>query len=464
MDSSPPPTTPTTAGDADAPRATPMADGLYLFISIDLVNSTVFKTREEIWPQVLSYFYRLTRREIGENIERVRVWKYVGDEVLFYLRLERLDDVCAMFEKVAGIAQSITRQLNNVFPVTENVLFVKTTMWSAVCEHLPAKEVRAGDHQRKNLIIQVEGLAWNEVETSIDFVGPDIDIGFRVARFAHKRLITLSADLAALAFHHGAGPVCDHIRIVSYEQLKGVWQDRHYPIVWYYDAAWKEIHNAFLYDDRFDNALVARMYPDPDAQVESPATILQVLTEAGQADSYHRSLAILKEPPTKAVIETIVPIREKCSEVHCVAICFDDKGRILLGKRPATKKVLAGAWEFGCSQLRFGQDFGECLAEAYLGDFGAELGRVWPDPVRTYVVEKGERVIPGLMFVAEVVNPGEIEQAFDRRKHTEIKWFDPGELEGIDPAAYVPDFQDSVRAAVALYRGEEPVLRGPVEP
>ena len=58
----------------------------------------------------------------------------------------------------------------------------------------------------------------------------------------------------------------------------------------------------------------------------------------------------------------------------------------------------------------------------------------------------------------------EIEQAFDRRKHTEIKWFEPGELEGIDPARYVPDFQDSVRAAVALYRGEEPVLRGPVEP
>ena len=75
--------------------------GIYIFISFDLVNSTLFKSRHmKKWPKFISSFYETVMsqfavgrfRESSRNVaddEMQRtggfhLWKLIGDEVLLY--------------------------------------------------------------------------------------------------------------------------------------------------------------------------------------------------------------------------------------------------------------------------------------------------------------------------------------------------------------------------------------------
>jgi len=40
--------------------------------------------------------------------------------------------------------------------------------------------------------------------------------------------------------------------------LKGVWNDRRYPIIWY-EKDWDKVKDTFLYDERFENSIVERV-------------------------------------------------------------------------------------------------------------------------------------------------------------------------------------------------------------
>ncbi len=58
--------------------------------------------------------------------------------------------------------------------------------------------------------------------------------------------------------------------------------------------------------------------------------------------------------------------------------------------------------------------------------------------------------VPGLIFVARVRNPDAVEKSFSPQKHSEGRWFDPKDLDGIDSNDFVPEFALSVRRAVAV--------------
>ena len=59
--------------------------GVYLFFSFDLVNSTQFKaSHPDDWPVVVTRFYELITAELTTRLSSAIVWKFVGDEVLFF--------------------------------------------------------------------------------------------------------------------------------------------------------------------------------------------------------------------------------------------------------------------------------------------------------------------------------------------------------------------------------------------
>src|SRR5450432_1705697 len=70
----------------------------YLFLSYDLVNSTIFKQTDPDWPKKLSEFYRLAERGVIARIPGVVVWKYAGDEVLFWCTASAVADVSRCVE------------------------------------------------------------------------------------------------------------------------------------------------------------------------------------------------------------------------------------------------------------------------------------------------------------------------------------------------------------------------------
>lgn len=65
----------------------------------------------------------------------------------------------------------------------------------------------------------------------LDYLGPEMDAGFRIGKFAHPGLMVVSFELADLL---GQAETRDQVKgaIVGWEVLKGVWREKHYPIIW----------------------------------------------------------------------------------------------------------------------------------------------------------------------------------------------------------------------------------------
>src|SRR4051812_33058781 len=72
----------------------PPLDGAYLFFSFDLVNSTRYKALfPGHWPIVATHFYDMVANEMATRFTSARLWKHIGDEILFYKLVTRTADV-----------------------------------------------------------------------------------------------------------------------------------------------------------------------------------------------------------------------------------------------------------------------------------------------------------------------------------------------------------------------------------
>lgn len=181
--------------------------GIYMFISIDLVNSTIFKTRyTQYWPFVIQAFYKIVTMTLGaENSYRdinsvkyigtkdkfdsdkmktggFKVWKLVGDEVLLYHKIvsvsEILNTVRIMHYITDNIRQLFLTYAKKIFGddtikyeefsrIAKRHLMAKTTIWCADCGaetsvKCPNMFYNASDYMETGGIY-------------LDFLGPDID-------------------------------------------------------------------------------------------------------------------------------------------------------------------------------------------------------------------------------------------------------------------------------------------------
>jgi hypothetical protein len=433
--------------------------GVYFFLSFDLVNSTKFKAQKEnaYWPMVVNQFYEISYKEV-RKVEHARVWKYVGDEVLFYKRLASIADLEQTMANAFRALRGTISSLHGTFPTTRTQLSVKATCWVAPMAYIPPDTLEAaqqkylkegsapgaGEQFPRNIIVQVP--YGSSRSSQLDFLGPDIDAGFRITKFTEKGLLTVSADIAWVIRAAGTGLASERLRVVGYRQLKGVWADRYYPIVWYHDP-WEDLQ--FDYDQRFSNDLIAAVADGPAAHIKE---LERVYAQRGDQDA-KSVLEVLKA--SEANREDVEPRAPAEMEVHCVAVCFNADGHILIAKRPAEKRVAPNAWEFGCSQLRAGLDFLDCIREDYRADFGAQLEFFYDQPFRKYVIDKLGHKVPGVIFVALVTNPEAVLKEFSKEKHSEVRWLDPSKID-VEDASCVPDFRGTVQQAVVLWRAYRP--------
>jgi hypothetical protein len=161
----------------------------------------------------------------------------------------------------------------------------------------------------------------------------------------------------------------------------------------------------------------------------------------------------MKEQPSDESLASEIP-PDRLSEVHCVAVCFRQDGHILIAKRPSSKRRFPDRFEFGCGQLKVRETFQECLLRSYkesfdaILDFGQELV-----PIRTYIIEDDEenRKIPGIIFVARITNQDTVKE----KKHTEIKWIAPNEVDSFSSDQLVPDFKKTAKQAIDVWNASE---------
>lgn len=229
---------------------------LRLFLSVDLVGSTAYKagkgkdlvlrSARQRWVDETRHFYREFPRILQRDFDRApisgdakdglcpQVWKTVGDEIIFCVRL-------SYAQHLGRCIWSFTKSLEEYSKYLEKSkieLDVKGVAWIAAfpapnitvpvsVKHLPAGEAENElvDHEA----IEQEG---DEKPSAFEFLGKEIDAGFRVAKHAGPDKLALSIETAyLLADVCSKGDYTFSFTYAGRESLKGVIGSRPYPVI-----------------------------------------------------------------------------------------------------------------------------------------------------------------------------------------------------------------------------------------
>ncbi|MDR0857265.1 MAG: hypothetical protein LBM76_02665 [Mycoplasmataceae bacterium] len=259
-------------------------NGFYLFLSLDLVNSTLYKTKDPDWSELFIKIYGDTVEIVKQLIPTITLWKTLGDELLFYIKIDSQKQLVDVFNKIYLIAQKGNKYLTKLSPPNiKTKLAYKTTVWSGMVNSTLGKD----RSKWKYLNLILPGLVSKD---TLDFIGPDIDTGFRIAKAAFRNIVVVDAKLASI-LNKIMPQFNSKARIVYFEQFKGVWDNRHYPIVWYSDD-WQKLPNTFNYEDKFNSRIVMWIESENISKFRNVSDLERIFKELGKATEV---LAIQKQ-------------------------------------------------------------------------------------------------------------------------------------------------------------------------
>lgn len=117
----------------------------------------------------------------------------------------------------------------------QNVVSVQATAWLApVTDRKKNAEAKEGLYAENIFEIFEE----SKKNHFYEFIGHDIDAGFRLTKQTRERRLTVSFELAYML--SGRDEHNERMQIITYRSLKGVWGGKVYPIIWYYDKSKNE--------------------------------------------------------------------------------------------------------------------------------------------------------------------------------------------------------------------------------
>jgi len=204
-----------------------------LLASADIIGSTAFKSNRAVemepWAPVFGNFFKefpevlaselngLGPRLLGEEApsQCLEVWKFVGDEILFSAELRRHQD--AAYHAIA-----FKKALNAYSEGTlkRHGLGLKGTIWGA---GFPIANVDVETRPPGSAGVR-------------DFLGPAVDLGFRLAPTADARRIPLSVEVALFLIKakdaSSAAAKEVHLQVDPPAVLKGINAGRSYPMFW----------------------------------------------------------------------------------------------------------------------------------------------------------------------------------------------------------------------------------------
>ncbi len=292
---------------------------IYIFVSFDLVNSTKIKYQYPKWLKLIKRLISVSESDwVGLSF-----WKYNGDELLFYAKITALNQLASilhtLYERTIELNEQIKRIVLNDgnSNYVEDLLGIKTSIWMACVSN-----------EEDSFNSKLEHI------DTIDFAGVNMDEGFRMSKCAlqnkfivdpkivfllclvseefnqenskemseeyiefirlkkQREKLTLQ-DKFAIFFNRQNNSekighetkdmfktVSENFRFVGYENCKGVWNERNYPIIWYSDN-WNKTLEFAKYDEKYfekyvSEDLLEQFYSDKQIKT---LTTLQLLTK-----------------------------------------------------------------------------------------------------------------------------------------------------------------------------------------
>lgn len=470
-------------------RKTESKKDIVLFFSFDVVNSTLYKTINYYgWAQVLNLLFKELREEVRKKIPGSEMWRVLGDEAIFIKTIRDEEELREYINKIFSIMiltifklkKGIFFNFDSNFELMklQNILSLKTVAWIAAVNDI-------GDISNKNIIQEDIDNIFERYHSSegyeiFEFLGNDIDTGFRLAKQTQEGRMVLSYELACLISQKTES--LSYLHIVTYRKLKGVWKDKLYPIIWYHDPkAYLDIYkrelslgDSFTFDACDESDLIKEYYDNRNFDkketiirdnrmfTEPYYALNKILQDRGLTEKIEYLQQLIKE----STHDHARYINVNIMQIHCVAVCFKKEKlgiQILVAQRLNTREKFAGYWEFGCSKAAIDKSIAEKIKEDYKQDFNINIAPVLdtsrkmkePIPIALYHVDRIsgssglEGSDKGIIVLAEIIDDYNPEEFKRTRKHEKVEWVTEQDLPNIKSKfeKCVPDFEQTLRAA-----------------
>lgn len=449
-----------------------------LFFSFDIVNSSLYKDTNYLgWQSVLTTLLTDIQKNVAKGIPEAQLWRVLGDEIIFFVTIRNEEEIYSAIDAIYDIL------------VMSNIKLRNEKFFENIDEEFSDKEI---DWMKKSNILAVQSAAWlaiilngdnslfspydnifkkyriSDSQQINEFLGQDIDTGFRIKKETQDRRLIVSVELAKIL--SDKTEYLSRLNIITYKSLKGVWQNRLYPIIWYHDSKVSGVsfEDSFYYDEttysqlskdyflnreKDEGDLTSYMFLDVHKALEK---IIKDQKLDGKLKKIHQ--VINDTENDVRVVEN--EFDNKLLEFHCAAVCCDiDNKRVLIAKR-INRKFYSGLWEFGCAKASIDKNLCDSVKEDYKNDFGIDIDIICdgerkdiePKPIALYQVDKVDKLQKGVIVVAKIIqNTDKIDDVIRvRGKHEKYRWISEEEVEKFNEPA-INDFKDTLKKVFTMW-------------
>lgn len=441
-----------------------------LFFSFDIVNSSAYKTINYTgWYKVIISLFKKIQVNVTKLMPGAEMWRILGDEIVFIIPIKENKDFFVYTDRIFEILNNFVYQLNEgIFfddvQVTDDekslmkmqkVISLKAAAWIAI--------VGEGIEKLEQYDNLLERYKLREGYGLIEFLGNDIDAGFRIKKETQNRRMVISFELAYILAKDT--DYINNINIITYKSLKGIWQNRLYPIIWYHDFKYAgnvRFEESFFYDEKEGNSLVEEYFSnrvEPELKIEMYKNVYdalsKILIDQNLKGKIEKINTVIQESQNSTTINGNLLEPKFFLRLHCVAVCYDKSTmKILIMKRADNRRKYSGQWEFGCAKATLEMSLCDQIEEEYLEDFGVRIKVICdttrddcqPIPLALYEIESEQGKDKGFISLAEIVEPYNVDDFKENPKHSKVRWITKEEVEEFNDEA-VNDFKSTLRMA-----------------
>jgi len=436
---------------------------VFMFFSVDLTNATNFKTMHpELWVAIFNDFYRLIEDKVAgkysadDNCGTAHVWKYYGDEILFYVEITRESEIFLAPKLLHTAMMEAQAALHKEHPVSEGNLFFQGALWLAAATSVKNKKCDAPHNRYVSLS--------TGVISNLDFIGIDIDEGFRMAKKSFRGKISLDPKIAYF-FHLRGNDLevkyekykttpSDEIKIIDYVKLKGVWEDKPFPVVWYTNNWGGSENDLYSYDEKHTNELIKafRLTKDDERNLDK---IKDVFSAVKTAESSYQKIRSIVDGITdpSAYVYLDIGREQKLTELHCSVVCVCEKTKTaLVIQRAENDDKLGNCWDFGCATVRQADRYIDKIVRDYKIQLNIDIELLtdnstqMPVPIGTFEGPAKAGIKKGIVFIARIKS-GTESLKYDNTRYSSHKFITREQIADFENEKRVDDFSSSLNLA-----------------
>lgn len=461
-----------------------------LFFSFDVVNSSSYKTINYYgWALALNDLFKTLREDVRNKISGSEMWRVLGDEAIFILKIKDEEELRTAVDNIYKILTHTIKDLKQgryfekigskkevSLMKLQNILSLQAAAWIATVTNIGDIDNNYPlEDDIDNIFEKYKSQEGYEI---FEFLGNDIDTGFRISKQTCDGRLVVSFELAYLISQEKESS--SYLHIITYKKLKGVWKEKLYPIIWYHNPKrLQEIYDneisleaSFSFDACDDYELIKEYYDNRNPQKETRIirdlkmytdinyALNKILNDRNLKDKISKLKTVLQNTH-----DTTKYISTEWLQLHCVAVCYslDKNIKILVAKRAENRKRFPGQWEFGCAKATLDKTISQKIKEEYKQDFQIDISPVLdvtrtiqePLPIAIYQVESTDSLTgktnkhKGIITLAKITGHFDITEFKKTAKHEELKWITEEDLEKLGEkfSEHVPDFEQTLKSS-----------------